>query len=239
MRTRDDKIVRVWPLGHDRVYKGDHHRLQHEGLWLQQHASLTLPRVYSVSKTSYEMERLIRPPWTLMDHRTTLIQLFYNLNRIWQQEPTHVFNPQALDEYLSILLSRETSPPVPPLGKIAQHINWETLSTGLIHGNAYLHNIMFREESENLVLISPKQSSYIIPDMPCVDVGMILASILGADGIWVTNARTLRILVDDDNEWAASVFWCVVHLIEKLGKTSDENAKNKIWQMINEAGELI
>lgn len=236
VRRDPNHTIRVWALSHDRVYKGDHFRLKHEGEWLQAHRASVLPRVYSVSRTSYEMERLVTPPWTLMDHKATLVQLFHNMNDVWRHGPENEFNPRTLDEYLAILLKNE---PVPPLAKIAQHIEWDALNIGLIHGNAYLRNIMFREHSERLVLISPKGSSNVLPDMPSVDCGMMLASILGVDGTWIVDPQKLKDLIYDDNEWAATVFWCVVHLIDKLPQAASETARNILWQYIAKASELI
>lgn len=242
-------------LPDSRVVKIGHARdtdVESQGAWLRANPSPVLPRVHEIYSSSYVMEYLAAPQLHLLDHKRLLHAMVNSLEtHIWSRTPVLPINHEMLQAELERLLE------ITEFGrfwvwvqKTHALIRWGKLHASLTHGAPLLENVMFRESSGDLVFIDPQPASLLSPDLRCRDVGRLLQSALGWEGVrhgptfyFDVNVGDLRhhtnLLHDfDDNEWLASVFWCVVHMLREL-PTLNDRLRRSIRDLITDALTLI
>lgn len=203
-------------------------RIVAQGNWLMKYTSPCLPTVYSVDAVGdhaqYIMESLVRPPAWALDHKVVLHAMFDGLHEhVWSRQAVVPFNLQELyvkmgyiSTEFNLTLTRTK------LFQLSDTIRWDdpSIVTCLTHGDPTFDNVMFREDTGELVLIDPIPATRAIPDLRCVDIGKILQSVVGFERVRYSTTREkfmvtpteVQQMVLSYNEWQASVFWCVVHL---------------------------
>jgi hypothetical protein len=228
------------------VLKAGDERVALQGRWLQNHPWPMLPQVYDVSTTSYLMERLTDPPYAMVNHRAFLSRVYDALQTLWWRPPAVQFSPDAHHEKLNSLpLGVQQIHVLNDLRVLSDRINWRGLGVGLSHGDPTLDNVMLR--GSQVVLIDPIPATPAVPDLWAVDTGKLLQSVLGYELLrysdptyeWRIDPLNLRQLVDNDNEWIATVYWCVVHLLRALPYMPNEDVVAGIWGMIKNAFDLV
>lgn len=250
-------------LGDDRVLKrkfGDT-RIAEQGAWLQKHASPVLPVVHQVYAESYIMERLAVPPVRLLDHEKTLYTMIGSLRQhVWSKPPLAPPNHDMLLTKLEHLIETYEMQRIwTAVYRAHGQIRWQKLHRCLTHGDPTFDNVMIREATGELVLVDPIPATLIVPDMRCVDVGKLLQSALGWEALRygdpyqrfvaspsLVSARLLHGSAlwprdapkFDDNEWQASVFWCVVHLLRTLPYV-DDRVRAGVRSLIGDALSLL
>lgn len=214
----------------DRVVKrqhGDGTRIMSQGRWLVQHSTRVLPLTFQVYAKSYVMERLIAaPPWAL-DHKAIFDEMFLRLNiYVWSSSAIVQLELNALHEKINVLLGtydpdgKQQSLRI-KLRTLFDSIHWDELPTCLTHGDPTFDNVMFRERTGELVIIDPIPATPAVPDVRAVDFGKILQSMLGWERIRyghiyefkVHQPDVLRSKIPNDNEWTATKFWAIIHLL--------------------------
>jgi hypothetical protein len=235
--------LHIWHLDKNTVYKGDSHEAGVQGRWIvNQDDNLALPKVYRSRQTSYDMEALDPlSPWT--NDSLVFGQMILKLTIwFWGQPPVvTAFAPKHLDMIVNDILGRYGQGTTAPLGSLAHNISWDDLPRVLTHGNCTFDNVMVRPSTREMVLISPQPATFAVPDMRAVDFGRILQSIMGFEAMRYSDetrqfnlpVERLRAVVNDDNEWRATVFWCVVHLLRCLPRTTDQQLQLDIWKLIH------
>jgi len=240
--------LHIWPIDANTMYKGDSDEVGRQGQWIvDQDDNPALPKVYRNRLMSYDMERLNPLPSRFINHRTTLALMFIQLH-IWVWGPPVVteFAPLQLDTIIRDILEKNVEGTTSPLSSLAHRISWDNLPRTLTHGNCTFDNTMVRPDTHDLVFISPKPATPAVPDMRAVDLGRILQSIMGFEEVRYNDTHRgfhahhtqLRGLVQDDNEWLATLFWCVVHLLRCLPRTTDKQLKLDIWKLLHNTIEL-
>jgi len=222
-----------------------------QGRWLLDHPSPAVPRVYAVYVNShYTMERLAEPPIALLDHeRVARVMIDTLVTHIWSQPGAVPINHDMLQEKLERLSSsyHGFSSLWTWIVKTHAQVRWSDVPRCLTHGDPTFDNVMIREETGELVFVDPLPASLVAPDMRCVDIGKILQSVLGWERIRYGSERfSLRASVTDlagvlrttlrvsENEWRASVFWCVVHLLRTLPYVTDD-VRVGVRELVNRA----
>lgn len=204
-------------------------RVRGQGLWLVQHESPALPAVHTVHerKNAYIMERLSgAPPWAL-NHRAVLDRMLLALNmHVWCRPARVVFDPDVLASKLDFLGTYLLDEPkiIEWTTTVSHSLSWGTLSACLAHGDPTFENVMFRDTTGDVVIIDPLPASPAVPDLLSVDLGKMLQSVVGWERVRYSDpeqsfhvtARDLRLHIPSDDEWHATVFWCVVHLLRTL-----------------------
>jgi hypothetical protein len=246
----DDVTKRVTP-------NADPTRLVDQGHWLQQHASSAVPHVLRVYDSSYVMERLVVPPTYLLDHDLVMRVMINQLTaHVWSQSAVAPLNHGMLQGKLERLLDNYEGFAGFHTWITRTHasIVWKNVHRCLSHGDPTFDNVMIREETGELVLADPIPATLIVPDMRCVDVGKILQSVLGWERVRYRNdnftfhvgAGTLHehlvhgdtVRGFDENEWRASVFWAVVHLLRTLPYV-DVEVRLGVRRLVREAISLV
>lgn len=199
--------------------------------WLNTHRSPVVPAVIKYTRlltatesiVSYDMERLVKPPVWALDHDTILVVMLNQLqHHVWSRPPVVRFNPQDLYVKMGYISTEHSlSLARARLFNVFKTIRWDDLPACLTHGDPTFDNVMFREETSDLVLIDPIPATSAVPDLRCVDYGKIIQSLVGFEHVRYGDASErfhasqiiLKNRIDDQNEWQASVFWCIVHLM--------------------------
>jgi hypothetical protein len=228
------------------VVKSGDARVVTQGHWLQRHPYDVLPRVYAVEETFYLMERLVDPPYALLDHRVLLGQTYDALRELWWRSVAVTFSRDAHHAKLRTLYTDVTKTALlADLDRLGQRIDWSRLHGGLTHGDPTLDNVMLRESQ--VVLIDPIPATPAVPDLWSVDTGKLLQSILGYELLryaddtyaWRLKPSDLEHLVMNDDEWLATVYWCVVHLLRAVPYMPNEDVVAGIWGMVKNAFDLV
>lgn len=213
-------------------------RIADQGRWLQTNSSPAVPRVSRVYDESYVMERLAVPPLRLLDHQLVLRTMVNQLiTHVWYRSAVAPLNQDMLQAKLETLIQTYQFGHIWPwVYRVHSAVNWKKIPACLTHGDPTFDNVMIRERTGELVLADPIPATLIVPDQRCVDVGKILQSVVGWEEVrygtgmhrfCVKPAELHAHLTDltdgwfDDNEWRASVFWCVVHLLRTLPYVDD------------------
>lgn len=202
--------------------------------WLEQHPSPLVPHVHKRAwidtEQGYIMEKLLEPHYQDWDHERTLLELFNLLEQhVWSQPGRLAFRPLKTLHKVGMVMRKYDVKCADgyalPLGftTIWAGIKWGSLKTCQTHGDPTFDNIMVRPNiAEELVLVDPIPATPEVPHLRAVDTGKLLQSIIGYEAVkygpesrWVCRAmpQTLKRLIDDQNEWHATVLWCIIHLL--------------------------
>lgn len=223
-----DRVVKLAP---DKSV-GD--RVMAQGAWLMRHQSPAVPRVFQVYARSYVMERLIVPPFWALDHQVIFEHLLSALSvHVWSQPAEVEHDADETEVKYAMLCERfQLHDICSELDKLHDTIKWDELKRCLTHGDPTLDNVMFREDDAKVgvVIGDPIPATPAVPDLQCVDLGKILQSLLGWEetryGLRSFKLRIgtedLRRCVTDKNEWRATIFWSVVHMLRAMPYVSDD-----------------
>lgn len=224
------------------VIKSGTDRVAKQGRWLQVHACQALPQVAYVGIISYAMECLTDVPVRLIGELRLLAGVHSRLERfIWSQPAEVKFDPDALTAKLLDLPLDEIASMPKRLAWLNAEIEWDKLRTGLTHGDPTLENTMLR--GTDLVLIDPTPATLAVPDIIAVDLGKMLQSVIGWEHArygwpkWTIPVACIRNLCADDNEWQATRYWCVVHLLRAMPYMP--SLKPKLWELIDDVLDLV
>lgn len=219
----------VWKLGtgNGRTYA--------QGAWLAEHAAPGLPAVRASwpDADGYEMERLADPPHERFVHHSLVLRgVLDTLARdVWSRPAVRVVDHTLLGAKLAAVAAfcdqshgGAATDEYARLAALRMTIDWNDLRACLTHGDPTYDNVMFRPPDGGLVLVDPLPATAAVPDLRCVDVGKVLQSVVGWEsarygvgyGLHVTPVELRAALGLAANEWRASVFWCVVHLLRTL-----------------------
>lgn len=202
-----------------------------QGEWLMRNKSPAVPEVYRVYAESYVMERLFDPPNALLDHDMVIRVMINQLRlHIWSQPALVPINHQVLYDKISALVDKYQVGHIwTQLYKIRGAVNWSRLPTCLTHGDPTYDNVMLRVDTGELVLVDPLPATLAIPDLRSVDIGKMLQSVLGWEAVRYGSGEyqlrvapaefraTLSVMIElSEEEWIASIFWCVVHFLRTL-----------------------
>ena len=239
--------------GHVTKMNGDNVRLIDQANWLRRHESPATPRVIEIYAQSYVMERLFVPPATLLNHTATLDAMLTQLDAyVWYHSPVVPVNHEMLRVKIDRLLTEFNMQGLWPfIINTHTHVRWADVRRCLTHGDPTFDNVMIRESTGEIVLVDPIPATLVNPDMWSVDIGKILQSCLGWEsaryldpsqlftvGPQHLHTTLLKRFDITDNEWAASVFWCVVHLLRTLPYVSD-SIRLDVRRMISSATTLL
>jgi len=220
-------------------------RVALQGRWLQAHPWGMLPRVYAVDETSYVMERLVDPPYAMLNHRAFLSRVFMVLQELrWRPAAVRLNHDAHLLKLRDLPIVRNAHE-LDRFAILGERIDWDTLNVGLTHGDPTLDNVMLR--GSDIVLIDPIPATPAVPDLWSVDTGKLLQSLLGYEVLryadttydWRLEPEHLRQLVQNNNEWQATVYWCVVHLLRAIPYMPNEDVVAGIWGMVKNALDLV
>lgn len=220
-------------------------RVTLQGRWLQRHPYPMLPQVYDVTESSYTMERLGDPPYEMLDHRVLLSRTYEALHELWRRPPVVRFDLNAHQDKISDLVTVKHVVQLDGLRRLGQYITWPNLEVGLTHGDPTLDNVMLR--GSQVVLIDPIPATPAVPDLRSVDTGKLLQSVLGYEVLryavfeyeWRLVPTDLLALIGNENEWLATVYWCVVHLLRAVPYMPNEDVVAGIWGMVKNAFDLV
>lgn len=241
MRGSSGAVVTELPM----ALKQGGWRVTEQGRWLQSHPYAVLPRVYEVVSDGYFMEWLVDPPYEMLDHRVLLGRVVSALHLLWRRPPVVRLSQVAHEDKVSGLLTTKHLTVISELNDLHRRITWANLEAGLTHGDPTLDNVMLR--GSQVVLIDPIPATPAVPDLRCVDTGKLLQSILGYEVLryadstyeWRLTPDHLGVLVEGDNEWLATVYWCVVHLLRAIPYMPNEDVIAGVWGMIKNAFDLV
>lgn len=231
----------------DRVVKrhDDNDRVMQQGDWLKKHGPRpSLPTVYQVYAKQYVMEQLqLAPAWSL-NHGGVFNEMLHSLHTdIWSQPAEVKFNPVRHGLKVSPLAEEYMARHVTQLDRLFNSVQWSELPACLTHGDPTFDNVMFREDT--LVIIDPIPATPAVPDLRCVDYGKILTSCMGFEQVryarpdmrFHVSPTALKAHIHDDNEWAATVLWGVVHWLRFMPYAPDaetrERAKTRMHDTLN------
>lgn len=249
--TRGSSGATISILG-DRAVKMSHEtntgqRIMNQGLWLQRHQSPAVPQVFQVYARSYVMERLIVPPFWALDHQVIFDHLLATLSvNIWSQpaEVEYEDSTATTVKYHRLCDAFGLDEVRIQLDELSRGIFWRDLKRCLTHGDPTFDNVMFREDDAQtgVVIADPIPATPAIPDIRAVDLGKILQSLLGWEEIrYDLRSFKLRIgtedlhrCVRDENEWRATIFWSIVHMLRAMPYV-DDNVRTKLKGRINAA----
>ena len=238
-----DRVVKIAP----EKAAGD--RVMAQGMWLQRHQSPAVPHVFQVYARSYVMERLIVPPMWALDHEVIFHHLLSALSvHVWSRPAEVEHDVDETEVKYAMLCERfQLHEICAELDHLLDTIQWDKLKRCLTHGDPTLDNVMFREDdaSVGVVIGDPIPATPAVPDIRAVDLGKILQSLLGWEETrYGLRAFRLRIgtedlhrWVTDKNEWCATIFWSVVHMLRAMPYV-DENVRTKLKGRINAAFSL-
>ena len=241
-----DRVVKVANAQADKHVA---ERVMAQGTWLQKHQSRAVPKVFQVYARSYVMERLVVPPFWALDHEVVFHHLMAALSvNIWSQPAEMEPDLNAVYAKYTGLCTKYTLDNVERnLDHMFETIEWGDLKHCLTHGDPTLDNVMFREDDAEVgvVIGDPIPATPAVPDIRAVDLGKILQSLLGWEetryGLRSFKLRIgtedLRRCVTDKNEWCATIFWSVVHMLRAMPYV-DENVRTKLKGRINAAFSL-
>lgn len=233
----------------------DNPRVVEQGQWLLDNSSPAVPRVYTVYATAYKMERLVDPPVTLLNHAAVLDAMVERLaTHVWSQPAVAPINHDMLFNKVEHLVNTYGYEYIwQRLYIMRSRVNWHRLTKCLTHGDPTFDNVMIREFTGELVLADPIPATLIIPDLLGVDVGKILQSALGWEearyedphqrfnvnpvSVYDVVQRHMSKFAGED-EWIASIFWCVVHLLRTLPYV-DDSVRPRVKELVNRALSLL
>jgi len=236
-----------------RVHKRGDERVGTQGRWLRSINPLPsiLPYVWTTHAESYEMELLQEPNLGWLDTQVLLEWLVRQLeDDIWARDPVVGFDLRAHQRKLLLYTPfHEVSDPAwTRFVELRREIDWDSLRRCLTHGDPTYDNVMFRDNSGKLptpVLVDPLPATPAVPDLWSVDLGKLLQSCLGWEvhrysDIRMSFAHPLELrqalkLEQTDNEWRATVYWCVVHLLRTLPYLESATTRIGVGRMIDEA----
>lgn len=221
-------------------------RVVEQGRWLQYHPYVMLPHVYEVDDIGYRMEWLADPPYEMLDHRVLLDRTYDALHELWLRPPAKKFARDVHQSKIDGLVTVKNETVIRQLSQLRDRIKWNLLKAGLTHGDPTLDNVMLRDSQ--VVLIDPIPATPAVPDLWCVDTGKLLQSILGYEVLryadttydWRLTPEYLRKqYIYNENEWLATVYWCVVHLLRAIPYMPNEDVVAGIWGMVKNAFDLV
>lgn len=219
--------VKTAPVGTDSAVL---RRLREQADWLAAHASPAVPHLIETRDDlpGYVMVRLRELPWGLVTARTLLRVVVVRLaQHVWSHSADVKLDLDAhcdkIDRLLWSYERRDGGVTMRrSLADQRDRIDWDALPIGLTHGDPTFDNVMLNDV-DDVVLVDPLPATPAVSDLPCVDLGKILQSLVGWDTILypgrvLPNASPadLRPYVPTDNEWRAAVYWCQVHLLRTL-----------------------
>lgn len=220
-------------------------RVVEQGRWLQHHPYVMLPHVYEVDDVGYRMEWLTDPPYEMLDHSVLLDRTYDALHELWLRPPAKKFVRDAHQSKIDGLVTVKNTAVIRQLNQLRDRTKWNLLESGLTHGDPTLDNVMLRDSQ--IVLIDPIPATHAVPDLRSVDTGKLLQSILGYELLryadttydWRLRPENLRHFVVNDNEWLATVYWCVVHLLRAIPYMPNEDVVAGVWGMVKNAFDLV
>lgn len=216
---RSDYVTKAFP-GNERLYQ--------QALYLQLKDCPFLPEVYQVRRDYYTMEVLSEPPYELLDHTAVLNHMIAGLDfHIWSTPASVKLDHDALTLKIIELTNKAKMPELrTEIFKMRDQIDWNVLHTCRTHGDATFDNVMIRPSTGQLVLIDPipAVTTLGIPDLRSADFGHILRSCFGFEFARYDESFMkfsiapdyLKLFVGDENEWRATVFWCLIHFLRVL-----------------------
>lgn len=232
-------------------------RIAEQGRWLQRYSSPAVPLVLRVYEHSYVMERLIVPPFRLLDHKLVLQDMIGQLSRhVWSQPAIAPINHDMLQRKLEGLVRDypNFAGTWPWITKTVGEVRWVDLPRCLTHGDPTFDNVLIREDTGEVVLADPLPATLVVPDLRCVDIGKVLTSVLGWERVRydestfqfnvtvndLRNALTSASpqLQVDLNEWRASVLWAVIHLLRTLPYIS-ETVRTRVRWLVGDTIALL
>lgn len=215
-----DYVVKSFP-GNGRLYQ--------QALWLERlGGSDILPQVYQVRRDYYTMEMLSEPPYGLLKHFAVLQHMIAGLaSDVWSKPPEVSFDKKALyDKIKYLAYDNSLDACLPEIHDIGESIEWNALTACMTHGDVTFDNVMIRPSTGQLVLIDPipAVTSLGAADLRSSDFGHILRSCFGFEAVryddellrFNVQPNDIKMFVGNDNEWRASLFWCVVHMLRTL-----------------------
>lgn len=224
------------------VTKEGDYRVGQQGNWLKQFDSYdasSLPTVYKVGPSCYEMELLTDLPRDIVSVSRTLekvIGLFFK--QVWPIDFVHIpFNPDIHNLKLAQLfrLVRKQQLLSTELIKLQLDIDWGRLAPAITHGDPTFDNVMMRGSTGELVVIDPIPATPAVPDLRSVDLGKMLQSVMGFEriryGEEMFDPGTIELIgsaCSNDNEWAATRYWCSVHLLRAIPYMPEEGMKREL-----------
>ena len=174
------------------VHKRGGYRVGAQGKWLYKHNGIgCLPCVYEYDRSEYRMEFLHEIDLNTVDHKL-LLEVVCKLLRkqIWSLAPVVKLDLNAHIAKRASLRNRAqiSSRYYAYLAAAGALIEWETLETGLIHGDPIIDNVMREMDSDvppvtRIVIIDPLPATPTEPDILAVDRGKLLQSALGYESI--------------------------------------------------------
>jgi hypothetical protein len=230
-------------------------RVVWQGQWLLDNPSPAVPSVYTVYATAYKMERLAVVPPALLNHAAVLDTMVERLaTHVWSQSAVAPINHDMLFDKVERLVNTYGFEYIwQRLYMMRARVNWHRLTRCLTHGDPTFDNVMIREFTGELVLADPIPATLIVPDLLSVDVGKILQSALGWEAaryedegqkfnvnpvsVYDVVQRHMPKFAGED-EWVASIFWCVVHLLRTLPYV-DDSVRLRVRGLVNGALSLL
>lgn len=207
-------------------------RVVEQGVWLAQQTAPQLPQVYTMLRSGYAMERLDPIPTA----KVKLPQLVDALaTALWQRVGVvPVDTPQTM-LYAGRIL-REHAPALEAVA-LERLAFIRPINACLTHGDPTAENVMLRNGT--YVVIDPIPATTRVPDDLAVDVGKILQSAHGWEGM-KGEERASFTPSDVEELFSPSAFevatlWCIVHFIRTLPYASEEVRA----RVIRKLGELL
>lgn len=229
-------------------------RLYQQALFLERNDNSLLPSVYQLRRDYYTMEVLSEPPYQLLDHNAVLQHMIAGLDaELWSIIPDVKIDHDTLTLKIIELTNRTNLVELrETIFALRDSIEWHRLIACLTHGDTTFDNVMIRPSTGQLVLIDPipAATSPGIADLRSADFGHILRSCFGFE--WArygeeflrfrVTPEHLKLYVGDDNEWRATVFWCIVHFLRVLPympATCYDQMRTTTLEVVNYARETL
>lgn len=197
-------------------------RIDAQADWLQEFAtSEYVVPVLSRAPGLVVMPRLQRIV-TMSDVYRVQLRIIGALDDVWDR-PAKILEPEP---YLRDLVYFESQAAeyfgidvMERMSEMESGIKWGDLPRCRTHGDPTWCNTMLHPNGK-LMLIDPIPADERVPDIRAVDLGKLLQSCLGWEIVahgWRLKFsadawRWVYIECNDDNEWLATKYWCLIHL---------------------------
>lgn len=243
-----------------------------QGAWLSrwsvERGINMLPKVSEIFAGGYTMETVHVPPLRELDV-TELCERILSLleSQLWPKETGRMFTydnflvahrPYVQRLVRDVLIERDKYKQLNvTLRDFYQRINWNSLTSGLTHGDCIVDNVGFKlgtaQPQSHIILLDPIPATDALPNWRVVDVGRIIQSMIGYEDVRYHRSSNT---IDHDaatttvlnwympnhfnvNEARACLYFSVIHMLRAVRTTTPGTAARLgVWFLVNKLIEV-